>query len=231
MMPLSRCLTILAVALAALASPPLDRPANRAIWAGQAALAQESDPTRPSRHFRVERPADLSGPQALTVYNRIFDDMVAGYRISGDASAAGYRTWARFNSVPFRSETHGERYVNTYANGIGEPYGRYEAAGTMPRGTILAKDSFAVTTRGDVFSGPLFLMEKMAPGFKAEARDWRYTMIMPDGSVFGVTNGQGSERVEFCIACHEAAGDQLDHLFFPPEDFRQKIFKLDLKGG
>ena len=49
--------------------------------------------------------------------------------------------------------------------------------------------------------------------------------------VFGVTDGQGSERVEFCIACHELAGEELDHLFFPPEAFRKKIFKLDPKGG
>ena len=73
---------------------------------------------------------------------------------------------------------------------------------------------------------PLFLMEKMAPGFSPESRDWRYTMIMPDGSLFGVTQGEGSGRVKFCITCHETAGDENDHLFFVPEDYRVKIFSV-----
>ena len=47
----------------------------------------------------------------------------------------------------------------------------------------------------------------MAPGFAAETGDWRYTMVMPDGSVFGTTKGEGSERVEFCGSCHALAGD------------------------
>jgi hypothetical protein len=60
----------------------------------------------------------------------------------------------------------------------------------LPAGSVVAKDSFAVTAAGDVFAGPLFIMEKMSQGFNAASRDWRYTMIMPDGSVFGVTNGR-----------------------------------------
>ena len=204
-------------------------------FAAGPAFAQEpgevADVDRPTRHFKVERPADLSGAKALTVYNRLLDDMVAGYVLSGDSAAERYRGWIRFNKVPYRSATHGERYVNNYANPVGQAYGEFEAAGTLPQGTVLAKDSFAVTARGDVFNGPMFLMEKMAPGFKPEARDWRYSMIMPDGSIFGVTNGQDSERVEFCIACHQAAGDDQDHLFYIPEEFRQKVFKIDLKSN
>jgi hypothetical protein len=199
------------------------------------AFAQDSGETadvdRPKRHFKVERPADLTGAKALTIYDRLLDDMVAGYALSGDSAAERYRTWTRFNKVPYRSATHGERYVNNYANPAGQAYGKFEESGTLPQGTVLAKDSFAVTARGDVFSGPIFLMEKMAPGFKPEARDWRYSMIMPDGSIFGVTNGQDTERVEFCIACHEAAGDEQDHLFYIPEEFRQQVLKIDPKSN
>ena len=97
----------------------------------------------------------------------------------------------------------------------------------MPEGTVMAKDSFAVTTDGDVFAGPLFLMEKMAEGFNPAGRDWRYSMIMPDGSLFGVTKGLRSEKVAFCITCHQAAGEAADHLFYIPEDYRRRALKLE----
>ncbi len=60
-------------------------------------------------------------------------------------------------------------------------------------------------------------------------RDWRYTMIMPDGTLFGTTNSENSERVEFCMDCHIAAGDDQDHLFFVPTGYRAQF--LNLKEG
>lgn len=179
--------------------------------------------TRPTRHFRVERPAELADADALVIYDRILDDMVAAYRKSGDARAEVYRTWRRYNATPYLSATHGRRFVNNYANERAQAYGRAEAAGTLPEGSVLAKDAFEVTERGDVVTGPLALMEKMAPGFNPESRDWRYTMIMPDGTLFGTTKGEKSERVEFCVECHIAAGDEQDHLFFVPEPHRVKF--------
>lgn len=89
----------------------------------------------------------------------------------------------------------------------------------MPPGSVLAKDSFTVTAQGDVFTGPLFLMEKMAPGFDPEAGDWRYTMIMPDGSLLGTSKGDGSKNMVFCAHCHKTEGNE-NHLFFVPEEFR-----------
>jgi len=188
--------------------------------ANPAAAQVPVNPEKPTRHFRVERPAALTGADALTIYNRILDDMVAGYRLSGVPLAEEYRLWRRYNTVPYRSAQHGERFVNNYSNGIAGDYRLFEAAGNLPLGSILVKDSFAVTANGDVFSGPLFVMEKMSTGFSPESRDWRYSMYMPDGSLFGVTNGEGSERVEFCIACHKNAGHERDHLFYVPERYR-----------
>ena len=182
--------------------------------------------TQPKRHFRVERPADLNDADALTVYTQVLKEMAGGYELSGDAAARGYRLWQRYNQAPYRSATHGERFVNNYANPMGRAYGQYEEAGALPAGAVLAKDSFAVTARGDVFAGPLFLMEKMPAGFDANAKDWRYTMIMPDGSLFGTSKGQGSEKVEFCVTCHRAAGDEADHLFFIPEEYRVKVMRV-----
>ena len=193
--------------------------------------AQESDEpavdfAHPTRHFRVPNPARLSDADALSIYDQIRDDMVAAYRLSRDPVATQFYKWRRYNRAPYLSATHGDRYINNYANAKSNAYGR-EGAGPMPEGAVLAKDSFTVTRRGDVFTGPLFLMEKMAPGFSADIRDWRYTMIMPDGSVFGTTNGQGSERVEFCATCHAMAGDAADHLFFVPEEYRVRFLQLD----
>jgi hypothetical protein len=190
---------------------------------GTARAQSDVAPQKPTRHFRVERPARLTGADALTIYNRILDDMVAGYRLSSLPHAESYRYWRRYNTVPYRSTQHGERYVNNYANGKADAYRHFETAGEMPAGAVFVKDSFAVTKRGDVFSGPLFVMEKMASGFNLAGRDWRYIMVMPDGSLFGMTNGEGSERVEFCATCHERAGHENDHLFFVPEEYRVRF--------
>ena len=197
-----------------------------ALGSSSPARGQSPDFNKPEHHFSVERPADLSAADALVVYDKVRDRMVAGYRLSNDRSAESFARWRRFNSAPYRSATHGQRYVNNYANAIGRAYGRYEAAGPMPVGAILAKDSFAVTQRGDVFTGPLFLMEKMPPGFRPDAHDWRYSMIMPDGSLFGVTNGEGSERVEFCITCHEAVEEEHHQMFFVPDEYRVEFLNL-----
>jgi hypothetical protein len=123
---------------------------------------------------------------------------------------------------------HGDRYINHYANPLAKSYGQKGDA-PMPVGAVLAKDSFTVTSQGDVFTGPLFLMEKMAPGFSAETRDWRYTMIMPDGSLFGRTNDEGSERMAFCASCHKTAGDAADHLFFVPDKYKRPFLLLEHK--
>ena len=49
--------------------------------------------------------------------------------------------------------------------------------------------------------------------------DWKYTEILPDGTLLGETNGEDAERVEYCIACHLAAEKQ-DHLYFIPKKYR-----------
>lgn len=191
-----------------------------------AAMAQSSDFARPEKHFSVDRPANLTSADAIVIYEKVRDRMVAGYRLSDDPTAGSFVEWRRYNSTPYRSATHGQRFVNNYGNMIAKTYGRYEEADPIPVGSILAKDSFAVTQRGDVFTGPLFLMEKMPVGFRPEAHDWRYTMIMPDGSLFGTTNGEGSERVAFCITCHEAAGENRQQLFFVPDEYRVEFLNL-----
>lgn len=184
-------------------------------------LAQISgDPDEPRRHFRVRDPADLDAEGAEAIYRELKTDMADLYALSGDFMAAAYQRWPRYSSAPYLSKTHGQRYVSNYGNRLAADYGRFEDAGTLPVGAVLAKDSFAATASGEMFPGPLFLMEKMEPGFSNASGDWRYTMIMPDGAVFGVTKGEGAERVEYCIGCH-LARERHDHLYFPPESYRR----------
>ena len=185
--------------------------------AGGSAAAQEGGPTK---HFTLENPAELDDADAGAVYRRLMDELVMGYRLSGDPVSEAYPRWRRYNAAPYRSATHGERFVNNYVNAMGRLYGQFQPGDAMPVGSVIAKDSYAVTEGGDVYSGPLFLMEKMPAGFNAESRDWRYTMIMPDGSLFGVTKGPDAANVAFCVACHAAAGEENDHLFFVPATLR-----------
>lgn len=179
------------------------------------------DPKGPRRHFRLQNPAKISDDQAMALYARLKAEMVRNYRISGNQSAAKYQDWTRLNRAPYPSATHGRRLVNNYANHKAQSYGRFENAGTLPVGAIIAKDSIAVTADGQTNPGPLFLMEKMPAGFSFVSGDWRYTMIMPDGSLFGTTNGEGSQKVKFCVPCHLAVEKQ-DHLFFPPKEYRRR---------
>ena len=127
----------------------------------------------------------------------------------------------RVSTAPYVSATHGNRYVNNYPGPeAADAYLQYEEVGTMPTGGRIAKDSFTVAPDGRIAVGPLFVMEKMAEGFDDASGDWRYAMIMPDGSLFGVTGGQGGQNVQFCAECHALVADDQDSLFFLPEEFR-----------
>lgn len=185
----------------------------------QQAQNTRNDPANPRRHFRVPNAANLAASQLIGIYKRLLDDMSAGYGISGNPVAKSYRKWKKYNKTPYLSSSHGRRYLNNYANRTAMAYGRFEKAGTMPVGSIIAKDSFTVTEDGTIAPGSLYIMEKMQKGFNYVSGDWRYTMIMPDGSIFGATLGENSQKVKFCISCHLAA-QKTDHLRFIPNKYR-----------
>ena len=104
-------------------------------------------------HFAAPDPADLTAEQASEIYRDIRDQMVRGYRQSGNNAARNFLRWERFNSAPYRSATHGERFVNNYANASAGDYGLFEAAGEMPDGAVIVKDTFYVAQSGGVFPG------------------------------------------------------------------------------
>ena len=184
------------------------------IAAQQAAPSEEG-----GGHFAAPAPADLTPDEAAAIYDDIRGQMISGYRLSGNSAARNFTRWRRFNSAPYRSATHGERFVNNYANASAEAYGAYEAAGTMPPGAVVVKDTFYVSQAGGVFPGALMIMEKMEAGFSDATGDWRYSMIMPDGSLFGTTGGENAQSVAFCVDCHALAAEN-DYLFFLPESYR-----------
>lgn len=119
---------------------------------------------QPKRHFKIQKPANLDQGEALTIYDNVADRMAKGYASSGDTTAKSYRNWRLYNSAPYRSATHGNRYVNNYVNPIGKSYGTMKSGDKLPAGSIIAKDSLTVTSKRDVFAGALFIMEKLPAG-------------------------------------------------------------------
>jgi len=182
--------------------------------------ASSQIPGAPRRHFRLHNPADLSPEEAEARYKKLRKLMARDYATSGIAAAKVYQKWQRYNTAPYRSAAHGRRYVNHYANAKARAYGNYEKAGKLPVGSVIAKDNLTVMSDGKTYPGALLLMEKMPADFNYVSGDWKYTMILPDGSLFGTTNGVGSNKVRFCIGCHLAVEKQ-DHLYFPPKRYRK----------
>ncbi len=162
------------------------------------------------------RPPELTEEEAATAYACVAPHLAKAYRGSGRATALAYHGWARFNRVPYPTEAHGVRFMNNYANEVArDTYARWEGLGSMPTGSVLAKDSFIVSRNGKVSVGPLFVMTKQGARFNAATRDWRYEMIMPDGAVRADKNLQ-----TFCNNCHRRAGAPDDHLMFLPLPYR-----------
>ena len=63
----------------------------------------------------------------------------------------------------------------------------------------------------------------MESGFSPETGDWRYIMIMPNGTLFGTTKGKNNDKVQFCAECHGSVSEEADSMFFLPEEYRIKF--------
>ncbi len=181
-------------------------------------LAQ--DAFKPTEHFKIERPADLKSDDANAIYDSIIKQMAEGYAQSGIRAAKDYLKWRRDNNAPYLSGGHGNRFLNNYGNAVSKSYLKLRRGGKMPVGTVLAKDSFTVTDDKEIFGGALFLMEKLADNAKPQTGDWRYVMIMPDGSIFGDNAVAGDESMQFCHDCHKRVKTR-DYLFLIPQKFRK----------
>jgi len=184
------------------------------------AAKKACDPCNPCGVGGKEPPA-LSDAEAVAAYDCVGPHMAKAYAKSGRPAARAYRKWRRFSKVSYPAEAHGVRFMNNYANKIArDDYGKWEAAGAMPVGSVLAKDSFIVGENGGIAVGPLFVMTKGSVGANAEMRDWTYTLIMPSGSV-----REDAATQIFCNNCHRRAGAADDNLMFLPLPFRVTVGK------
>jgi hypothetical protein len=146
---------------------------------------------------------------------------LAAYGDSGLDEAASFVDWPNVARVPYESGTHGGRLVTNHVNPEGEEaYRQYEDIDAMPVGGIAAKPSFTISPQGEALLGPLFLMEKMEEGWNAESGDWRYTTVMPDGTIAVRTLDVNDEQAVTCAQCHMAMGGDQDSLLFLPEEYR-----------
>ena len=171
-------------------------------------------------HIAVKNPADLSHQQANQIYDALKATLDERYSVSNMDLIAGYQDWKRYNSAPYPSATHGRRFVNNYANDLGRDYGKLKRGQKYPPGTIFAKDTITVTSEGKTFPGAMFVMQKLDPGSNPKTADWRYVMVIPDGTVFGDTIGDEPELVDYCHACHISRANR-DNIFYVPKDYRQ----------
>ncbi len=166
--------------------------------------------------------AEITGKEADRAYNCLKADIITAYGNTALPQIKSYTDWKLFNTESYRADTHGGRYLNNYANAIAAPtYGQFDELTQMPVGSVLVKDGITANSTGQTGISPLFVMEKMAPGFDSQGGDWRYTMIMPNGTTVGTTKGKGAAAVKFCAECH-AAGSDNDYLLFLPEEYRIK---------
>jgi hypothetical protein len=184
--------------------------------------ANAQDPLKPKEHFKIERPAYLKSTDAKETYDSIIKQMVEGYAQSGNRVAQEYRNWRQDNNAPYLSSGHGNRYLNNYGNKISQGYLKLRRGQLMPAGSVLAKDSFTVTDANDIFAGALFIMEKLVAGSNSKTADWRYLMIMPDGSLFGDSAEAGNESMQFCHDCHNRAKHR-DYLYLIPGEYRNNV--------
>ncbi len=160
---------------------------------------------------------DLTDDQVVELYECIKGELREGYASMGDERAKAYTEWGVTSTIPGGVGNHGSRYLMTFVNETGfDQYVKFSDDGSeMPVGTVIAKESFNVSKKGQVKKGPLFFMEKVAAGEADEYGNWVYSALQPKGKVMKI-------KQKFCHDCHGNFEDQ-DALGYPEEDYRVKV--------
>lgn len=189
--------------------------------AGSVALTAHAQSNGRDAHLTIDNPADLTKEEAQLIYEDLMDRLEKGYASSRLKIISNYQSWPAYNDAPYVSATHGQRYVNNYANKRAHNYATLKDGEVLPVGSVLAKDSVTITQDDQIFPAALFVMEKLPEGQSPDTADWRYIMVMPDGSLFGDTMGSRSDAITHCHECHESVASR-DYTFFVPEEYRVK---------
>ncbi len=164
---------------------------------------------------------DLTFEEAQAVYDCIAADLHAGY-MKGDKKwipaefVRDYRNWTSANTLPANPGFHGGRFLLTRINDIGaEEYLKFaEDNVNIPAGTVIAKESFAVSAAGKVKPGPLFFMQKVAAGVSPETDDWYYMAVAPNGKPMAVP------VMTACNECHIGIYGSQGGLGYPVPEVR-----------
>jgi hypothetical protein len=121
---------------------------------------------------------------------------------------ADYRSYTKLTDKPFRSLDHGDRWVDVYVNEVGRA--AYDSSAEIPVGTVVVKVAW-IDAGGapSAVPGPIYVMEKRAPGYARERADWYYAIHWaaptPDAEHDGPIYWRGrSHRVDYCVDCHSS---------------------------
>ncbi len=163
---------------------------------------------------------ELTSAEAAGLYDCLKDDMLAGYSKGPKhwipaEHVANYRSWVAASTAPAAPGQHGERFLMTWVNETGaDAYMAFaEENVSIPAGTVIAKESFAVTEDGEAVPGPLFFMEKVRPGRSPETDDWFYMMVSANGAPVAV------DVATACHACHAGFAAR-DGVAYPDPEVR-----------
>lgn len=122
---------------------------------------------------------------------------------------ADYRQYQKLTDKPFQSLDHGNRWVDVYVNAVGAR--PYLSGAPMPVGSIVVKTSWQDADGApSQIEGPIFIMEKRAPGYAPEHDDWYFAIHWAapppaERAKFGgpVYWRGKSPRAAYCWECHD----------------------------
>jgi hypothetical protein len=122
---------------------------------------------------------------------------------------ADWKTYHKESTQPFKSKTHGGRWVEVYANDLA--HGVYGTDGAFPEGAILVKTSLEDEGgKPGTTPGPIFVMRKQAPGYLPDHDDWYYAIHWEKPTEAQLAKLKGpiywrgkSTKVAYCYDCHD----------------------------
>jgi cytochrome P460 len=122
---------------------------------------------------------------------------------------ADYASYRKVTDQPFQSLDHGNRWVDVYVNAVG--VAAYLSGAPVPVGTIVVKTSWQDGGgRPSRVVGPLFIMEKRAPGYAPEHDDWYFAIHWANPPAAERKKFGGpfywrgkSKRAAYCWECHD----------------------------
>lgn len=147
-----------------------------------------------------DHPVVTAGPGARSADEAAFGPLEVG---------ANYRSFRKVSAEPFLSLDHGNRWVEVWVNEVGAQ--AYVDETEIPVGTIVVKTSWVtVNKRRTDVAGPIFVMEKRAPGYAPEHGDWWFAIHWANPPAADARKYGGpvywrgrSHKVDYCWECHD----------------------------